>query len=173
MILTRGFWGKEAWRPPPKWNTRFFFVCSKRTQLYLRFEGNMIFFGMVGKKVCPVGCLSLAKQNRESQLGKLFSLPSQRNFPISSRPKVVHWENAKEVWYYEKWVGRHISFPPRQSVKLNYSMHFDARKVLDSENWFFPHSFYNSRSIIIILTQYDNVLFSECSKIQRKFCDID
>ena len=21
--LTTGFWGKEAWRPPPKWNTRF------------------------------------------------------------------------------------------------------------------------------------------------------
>ena len=30
----------------------------------------------------------------------------------------VHWENAKKkVWYYEKWVGRHASFPPRQSVK--------------------------------------------------------
>ena len=42
LFLT-GFWGKEAWRPPPKWNTRFFFAFSKRTRLwlvYLRFEGN-------------------------------------------------------------------------------------------------------------------------------------
>ena len=23
----------------------------------------------------------------------------------------------KQVWYYEKWVGRHASFPPRRSVK--------------------------------------------------------
>ena len=23
----------------------------------------------------------------------------------------------KKVWYYEKWVGRHASFPPRRSVK--------------------------------------------------------
>jgi hypothetical protein len=22
-----------------------------------------------------------------------------------------------KVWYYEKWVGRHASFPPRRSVK--------------------------------------------------------
>ena len=29
------FLGKEAWRPPPKWNTRFFFAFSKRTQLWL------------------------------------------------------------------------------------------------------------------------------------------
>ena len=29
--------------------------------------------------------------------------------------------NAKKIWYYEKWVGRHVSFPPRRSVKLEYS----------------------------------------------------
>ena len=23
----------------------------------------------------------------------------------------------KKIWYYEKWVGRHASFPPRRSVK--------------------------------------------------------
>ena len=34
-FLTTGFWGKEAWRPTPKWNTRFFFAFSKRTQLWL------------------------------------------------------------------------------------------------------------------------------------------
>ena len=26
--LTTGFWGKEAWCPPSKWNTRFFFAFS-------------------------------------------------------------------------------------------------------------------------------------------------
>ena len=60
-ISTTGFLGKEAWRPPPKWNTRFFFVFSRRTQLWLslvwrKWENS---FGKVGKKVCPVGCLSL------------------------------------------------------------------------------------------------------------------
>ena len=24
----------------------------------------------------------------------------------------------KKIWYYEKWDGRHASFPPRRSVKL-------------------------------------------------------
>ena len=46
---------------------------------YVRFKG----------KVCPIGYLSLAKLNWDSQLGKLFSLPSQRNFPISFKPKVA------------------------------------------------------------------------------------
>ena len=35
FCLTTGFWGKEAWRPTPKWNTRFFFAFSKRNQLWL------------------------------------------------------------------------------------------------------------------------------------------
>ena len=26
------------------------------------------------------------------------------------------WKMQKKVWYYEKWVGRHASFPPRRSV---------------------------------------------------------
>ena len=41
------------------------------------------------EKVCPVGCLSVAKLNWDSQLGKYFSLPSQRNFRISFKPKVA------------------------------------------------------------------------------------
>ena len=28
----------------------------------------------------------------------------------------VHLENAKTIVYYEKWVGRHASLPPRRSV---------------------------------------------------------
>ena len=27
------------------------------------------------------------------------------------------WKMQKEIWYYEKWLGRHASFPPRRSVK--------------------------------------------------------
>jgi hypothetical protein len=27
------------------------------------------------------------------------------------------WKMQKKIWYYEKWVGRHASFPPRRSVK--------------------------------------------------------
>ena len=55
-------------------------------------------------------------------------------------------ENAKKVWYYEKWVGRHASFPPRQSVKLNetkiYSILFQTRQgrryemVPDQIRWY-------------------------------------
>ena len=50
------------------------------------------------------------------------------NFPISFKPKVAI---AKFVWkmqrkydtYYEKWVGRHASFPPRRSVKyITYTL---------------------------------------------------
>ena len=33
-----------------------------------------------------------------------------------SLPKFI-CDNAKNVWYYEKWVGRHDSFPPELSVK--------------------------------------------------------
>ena len=62
---------------------------------------------------------------RETKLrqptGQTFSLPSQKNFPISFKPKVAIakfiWKMKKKIWYYEKWVGGHASFPPRQSVK--------------------------------------------------------
>ena len=52
LALTTGFWGKEAWHPTPKWNTRFFFAFSKWTQLWLpmvwrKWENS---FGKAGKK---------------------------------------------------------------------------------------------------------------------------
>ena len=59
---TTGFWGKEAWRPTSKWNTRFFFAFSKRTQLWL---------------------LTLGLK----EMGKF--LWEGRNFPISFKPKVA------------------------------------------------------------------------------------
>ena len=52
-------------------------------------------------------------------LGKLFYLPSQSNFPM---------QNAKKVWYYEKWIGCHASFPPRQSV--NYKPGYKPSDLL-------------------------------------------
>ena len=51
----------------------------------------------------PVGCLSLAKLNRNSELGKFFSLPSQSSFPISFKPKVAMakfiGKMQKKIWY--------------------------------------------------------------------------
>ena len=50
-----------------------------------------------------------------------FSLPSQRNFPISFKPKVAiakfSWKMQRKTWYYEKWLGRKAAFSPRSSVK--------------------------------------------------------
>ena len=52
-----------------------------------------------------------------SQFSKTsFSLPSQRNFPISFKLKVAK-AKLKKICYYEKWVGHHASFPSRRSVK--------------------------------------------------------
>ena len=57
----------------------------------------------------------------KTKLGRPFSLPSQRNFSISFQPKVAIakfiGKMQKKVWYFEKWVGRHASFPPRWSFK--------------------------------------------------------
>ena len=50
-----------------------------------------------------------------------FSLPSQRNFPISFKPKVAiakfSWKMQRKTWYYEKWVGRQATFSPSRYVK--------------------------------------------------------
>ena len=38
----------------------------------------------------------------------------------------------KKVWYYEKWVGRHASFPPRRSIKQAHRKKFiEAIKGFD------------------------------------------
>ena len=46
---------------------------------------------------------SLAKLNWDNQLGKLFSLPSQRSFPISFKPKLaiarLLWKMQEKTWY--------------------------------------------------------------------------
>jgi hypothetical protein len=51
-----------------------------------------------------------------------------------SKTKVAIAKNIgkiqKKVWYYEKWVGRHASFPPRRSVKSQLSNKLRFRLVL-------------------------------------------
>ena len=127
-LINNRFLRKEAWLLPPKWNTRFFFAFSIRKK---------------------------AKLNQDSQLGRLFFLPFQRNFSISFKPKIaiakVVWKMQKKVWYYEKWVGRHASFPPGQSVKNQTSSEFiwkswRIRKEvrLNSKTFWFLHSVHTS-----------------------------
>ena len=36
-------------------------------------------------------------------------------------------EKLDKVWYYEKWVGCHASFPPRRSVNLVYQIEVQAQ----------------------------------------------
>ena len=46
------------------------------------------------------------------EMGKFLWEGSEKGLPC--------WlsQFSKTVWYYEKWVGRHASFPPRRSVKV-------------------------------------------------------
>ena len=92
-------------------------VQIKRTNTRLFSQWTLLWknsFGKVGKKVCPVGCvslgltnwgcLSLVLINWDSQQGRPFSLLSQRNFPISFKPKVAKaeffWKMQRKNWYF-------------------------------------------------------------------------
>ena len=50
-----------------------------------------------------IGRQELVLQNWDSQQGKPFSLPSQRNFPISFKRKVAiayfFWKMQRKIWY--------------------------------------------------------------------------
>ena len=61
--------------------------------------------------MATLGLKEMGKFLWEGREKVLPSWLSQFSFPK------VYLENAKKVCYYEKWVGRHASFPPRQSVK--------------------------------------------------------
>ena len=50
-------------------------------------------------------CLSLVLLNWDSQQGRTFSLSSQRNFPISYKPKGPKIAIAKFVWKMQKKSG--------------------------------------------------------------------
>ena len=78
-----------------------------------------------GKEKGLPSCLSQFSKTRLRQpTGQTFFLSFPKEFPISFKPKVAI-ENfirkiQKKIWYQENWVGRHASFPPRRSVKINY-----------------------------------------------------
>ena len=70
--------------------------------------------------MATLGLKEMAKLNWDSQQGRTFYLPSQRDFTISFKSKVAIAGKCKKksgTIYYEKWFGRHASFPPKQSVK--------------------------------------------------------
>ena len=79
----------------------------------------------------------------------------------------VHWENAIKVWYYEKWVRRHASFPPRQSVK---KYHFSLCIVLVrglAFVWSFTifMTFCHFDKWSLVLQSYHFILFLRCKFI--------
>ena len=70
---------------------------------YLRFEGNeKKSFGKVEKKVCSVGCLSLAKLNWDLFLylpKGFFPFPSNLRLPLPYvKKKFQSWKSFKSFW---------------------------------------------------------------------------
>ena len=51
--------------------------------------------------------------------GREKSLPSWHGCLnlVLLKVAIVKFIGKMQVWYYEKWVGRHASFPPKRSVK--------------------------------------------------------
>ena len=60
-------------------------------------------------------------KNPLGRYGKTETANWANSFPISFKPMVAIakfiGKMQPKVWYYEKWVGRHASFPSRLSVK--------------------------------------------------------
>ena len=109
--LTAGFWGKEAWRPPPKWNTRFFFAFSMKEMGKFLWEGR--------KKGLPCWLSQFSFLNWNSQHGRPFSQPSQTNFHISFKAIL---ENAKKNLVFHFGGGRYASFPQKPVFKCTGSL---------------------------------------------------
>ena len=55
-----------------------------------------------------------------SQFSRIVPFPSNLRQPQQSS-----FGKCKKVWYYEKWVGPHASFPPRRSVKYSNQKRLD------------------------------------------------
>ena len=77
----------------------------KRGYVYLRFEGLKVW----------------AKQNWDSQQGRTFTLPSQRNFHISFQPNIANsWvllEDAKKQLVFHFEGGHHAALPQTPVIK--------------------------------------------------------
>ena len=75
-------------------------------------------FLCIFQKNSDIATLGLKEMGKFLSEGRKKGLPFQGNFPISFKPKVaiakLVWKMQKKVWYCEKWVGRHASFPPRR-----------------------------------------------------------
>ena len=113
----------------------FLFIFQKNSAmatLDLKEMGKFLLEGR--EKVCPFGCFNLAKLNWDSQQGRPFSLPSQRNFPIIFKSKVAIAEffwKCKEKPGIPFWGLTPCPFPSLQKpvVKsLNYFFHQFIRR---------------------------------------------
>jgi hypothetical protein len=74
---------------------------------------NKLSYGYLEKKLAVSGFAKL----RQS-IGQTFSLPSQRNYPISFKPKVaiaeLFWKMQRKTWY--------SIFPQKPVVKANLAI---------------------------------------------------
>ena len=69
--------------------------------------------------MATLAALGLKEMGKFLLEGREKSLPSwlsQFSFPKVAIAKFIG-KMKEKVWYYEKWVGGHASFPPRRSVK--------------------------------------------------------
>ena len=64
-------------------------------------------------------CITKLGQPTGQTFFSIFPKEFSHFFQTYGSHRKVCLENAKKKWYYEKWVGRHASFPPRQYVKQN------------------------------------------------------
>ena len=68
----------------------------------------------------------------------------------------------KKIWYYEKWGGRHASFPPRPSVK---KIEQSAEKIQEVHEKEKPESTPEDQEIIKPNSTYE---VRVCQKIHNK-----
>ena len=63
------------------------------------------------------------------EMGKFLWEVREKGLPcwLSQFTKIGKMQ--KKVWYYEKWVGRHVSFPRRRSVKYVNFVHSKENRV--------------------------------------------
>ena len=66
-------------------------------------QNSMFNMGYEERSIRNYKLFAEAKLNWDSQVGKLFSLPYKRNFPISFKPKVAiavfFWKMQRKTWY--------------------------------------------------------------------------
>ena len=97
--------------------------------------------------------IGLKELNWDSQQGRPFSLPSQRNFPISFKPKVAiaefFWKMQRETWYSILGVD---AMPLSLKNLLLSAYVFSKNLILIHKNHFFANSirFYCQSEVTVI-----------------------